>query len=165
MRVRVSVRLFSLLLLGLPLSGPAMAQPAGSALSIQSVSAPQTRDRVRLNQRVFDRVWSEVRRGYYDPTLHGVDWNAARAQFRPQALAATDERGLYRVINEMLDLLDDGHAAASPPAAVRRQEAQFARRAVMGLTLMRGETPDDWTIERIRPGSPAEEAGVQLGCH
>ena len=163
MRVRVSVRLFSLLLLGLPLSGPAAAQPAGSTVSIQSMAAPQTRDRVRLNQRVFDRVWSEVRRGYYDPTLHGVDWNAARAQFRPQALAATDERGLYRVINEMLDLLDDGHAAASPPAAVRRQEAQFARRAVMGLTLMRGETPDDWTVERIRPGSPAEEAGVQLG--
>lgn len=163
MRVRVFVRLFSLLLLGLPLSGPAAAQPAGSTLSIQSMAAPQTRDRVRLNQRVFDRVWSEVRRGYYDPTLHGVDWNGARAQFRPQALAATDERGLYRVINEMLDLLDDGHAAASPPAAVRRQEAQFARRAVMGLTLMRGETPDDWTVERIRPGSPAEEAGVQLG--
>ena len=163
MRVRVSVRLFSLLLLGLPLSGPAAAQPAGSTLSIQSMAAAQARDRVRLNQRVFDRVWSEVRRGYYDPTLHGVDWNGARAQFRPQALAATDERGLYRVLNAMLDLLDDGHAAASPPAAVRRQEAQFARRAVMGLTLMRGETPDDWTVERIRPGSPAEEAGVQLG--
>ncbi|WP_245159432.1 S41 family peptidase [Brevundimonas intermedia] len=163
MRVRVSVRLFSLLLLGLPLSGPAAAQPAGATVSIQSMAAPQTRDRARLNQRVFDRVWSEVRRGYYDPTLHGVDWNAARVQFRPQALAATDERGLYRVINVMLDLLDDGHAAASPPAAVRRQEAQFARRAVMGLTLMRGETPDDWTVERIRPGSPAEEAGVQLG--
>jgi carboxyl-terminal processing protease len=163
MRVRASVRLFSLLLLGLPLSGPAAAQPAGSTVSIQSMAAPQTRDRVRLNQRVFDRVWSEVRRGYYDPTLHGVDWNAARAQFRPQALAATDERGLYRVLNAMLDLLDDGHAAASPPAAVRRLEAQFARRAVMGLTLMRGETPDDWTVERIRPGSPAEEAGVQLG--
>ena len=163
MRVRISVRLFSLLLLGLPLSAPAVAQPAGATVSIQSIAAPQTRDRSRLNQRVFDRVWSEVRRGYYDPTLHGVDWNAARAQFRPQALAATDERGLYRVINEMLDLLDDGHAAASPPAAVRRQEAQFARRAVMGLTLMRGETPDDWTVERIRPGSPAEEAGVQLG--
>lgn len=163
MRVRVSARLFSLLLLVLPLGAPAVAQPAGSTVSIPSMAAPQTRDRARLNQRVFDRVWSEVRRGYYDPTLHGVDWQAARAQFRPQALAAVDERGLYRVLNAMLDLLDDGHAAASPPAAVRRQEAQFARRAVMGLTLMRGETPDDWTVERIRPGSPAEEAGVQLG--
>jgi len=158
MRLRASARIFSLLLLGLPLSVPAVAQPV-----LNQVAAPPTRERVRLNQRVFDRVWTEVRRGYYEPTLHGVDWNAARAQFRPQALAATDERGLYRVVNQMLELLDDGHAAASPPAAVRRQEAQFARRAVMGLTLMRGQTPDDWTVERIRPGSPAEEAGVQLG--
>lgn len=159
MRLSVSARLFSLMLLGLPLSVPAVAMPAVDT----AVAAAPSRDRARLNQRVFDRVWSEVQRGYYDPTLHGVDWNAARATFRPQALAASDERGLYRVINAMLDLLDDGHAAASPPAAVRRQEAQFARRAVMGLTLMRGETPDDWTVERVRPGSPAEAAGVQMG--
>ncbi|WP_295224393.1 S41 family peptidase [uncultured Brevundimonas sp.] len=163
MRLSVSARLFSLLLLGLPLSVPAVAQPIDSPVVDPAVAAAPSRDRVRLNQRVFDRVWSEVRRGYYDPTLHGVDWNAARATFRPQALATSDERGLYRVINAMLDLLDDGHAAASPPAAVRRQEAQFARRAVMGLTLMRGETPDDWTVERVRPGSPAEAAGVQMG--
>lgn len=163
MRLSVSARLFSLMLLGLPLSVPAVAQPVDApAVDPVAATAP-SRDRARLNQRVFDRVWSEVRRGYYDPTLHGVDWNAARATFRPQALAASDERGLYRVINAMLDLLDDGHAAASPPAAVRRQEAQFARRAVMGLTLMRGETPDDWTVERVRPGSPAEAAGVQMG--
>ena len=159
MRLSVSARLLSLMLLGLPLSVPAVAMPAVDTV----VATAPSRDRVRLNQRVFDRVWNEVRRGYYDPTLHGVDWNAARATFRPQALAASDERGLYRVINAMLDLLDDGHAAASPPAAVRRQEAQFARRAVMGLTLMRGETPDDWTVERVRQGSPAEAAGVQMG--
>lgn len=163
MRLSVSARLFSLLLLGLPLSVPAVAQPVASPAVDPVAAAAPSRDRARLNQRVFDRVWSEVRRGYYDPTLHGVDWTAARATFRPQALAASDERGLYRVINAMLDLLDDGHAAASPPAAVRRQEAQFARRAVMGLTLMRGETPDDWTVERVRPGSPAEAAGVQMG--
>ncbi len=163
MRLSVSARLFSLMLLGLPLSVPAVAEPVDSPVVDPVVATAPSRDRVRLNQRVFDRVWSEVRRGYYDPTLHGVDWNAARAMFRPQALAASDERGLYRIINAMLDLLDDGHAAASPPAAVRRQEAQFARRAVMGLTLMRGETPDDWTVERVRPGSPAEAAGVQMG--
>ncbi|KIC60591.1 peptidase S41 [Brevundimonas nasdae] len=163
MRLSVSARLFSLMLLGLPLSVPAVAQPVDAPAVDPVVAAAPSRDRARLNQRVFDRVWSEVRRGYYDPSLHGVDWNAARATFRPQALAASDERGLYRVINAMLDLLDDGHAAASPPAAVRRQEAQFARRAVMGLTLMRGETPDDWSVERVRPGSPAEAAGVQMG--
>ena len=124
---------------------------------------PPSPERARLNARVFDRVWNEVRRGYYDPRLHGVDWEAARARFRPQALAAEDERDLYQSINAMLDLLDDGHAAASPPAAVRRQDARYARRAVMGMTLMRGDAPDVWTVERVRPGSPAAAAGVQAG--
>ncbi|WP_234989380.1 S41 family peptidase [Brevundimonas sp. SH203] len=165
MSLSLSARLFGVLLLGLPVGQTAAAAPAAN-VSAAAVAAGPARPgpvQARLNQRVFDRVWDEVRRGYYDPTLHGVDWRAARAQFRPQALAAPDERSLYRVVNAMLDLLDDGHAAASPPAAVRRQEAQFARRAVMGLTLMRGATPDDWTVERIRPGSPAEAAGVQIG--
>ncbi len=166
MRLSLSARLFGVLLLGLPVGQAAAADAApdsGAPSRAAVVAAGPTRQQARLNQRVFDRVWDEVRRGYYDPGLHGVDWRAARAQFRPQALAAPDERALYRVLNAMLDLLDDGHAAASPPAAVRRQEVQFARRAVMGMTLMRGQSPDDWTVERIRPGSPAEEAGIQLG--
>ena len=161
MRVSMSARLIGVLLLAAPLGevAPALALPA----AYSGEAAAPSRSQARLNQRVFDRVWSEVRSSYYDPTLHGVDWNAARARFRPQALAALDERALYRTLNAMLDLLDDGHASASPPAAVRRQEPQFARRAVMGLMLMRGETPDDWTVERVRPGSPAEAAGVQMG--
>lgn len=164
MRLWFHAPLFGLILLGLPTARPAPALAASTTISGEATAAgAPDRRQARMNQRVFDRVWSEVRREYYDPALRGVDWNAARARFRPQALAATDERALYRVLNAMLDLLDDGHAAASPPAAVRRQEAQFARRAVMGLTLMRGETPDDWTVERVRPGSPAEEAGLQPG--
>ena len=125
--------------------------------------AQPSRERARMNQRVFDRVWSEVRRSYYDPTLHGVDWRAARERFRPLALAATDERTLYRVVNDMLDLLDDGHAGAAPPASVRRQDTMYERRAVMGLTLMAGEEPDVWTVERVRDGSPAQAAGLQVG--
>jgi len=143
-----------------PLQGEGGGQGARFSDIVQM--APP-RDRARMNGRVFDRVWTEVRRGYYDPSLHGVDWDAARARFRPLALAATDDRTLYRSINDMLDLLDDGHAAASPAAAVRRQDTLFQRRAVMGMTLMAGETPDTWTVERVRSGSPAEAAGVQLG--
>ena len=129
----------------------------------ETAAVQPTRERARMNQRVFDRVWNEVRRDYYDPTLQGVDWNAARARFRPQALAALDDRALYGVLNDMLDLLDDGHAAASPPAAVRRQDHQYERRAVMGMTLLAAEQRDVWTVERVRAGSPAEAAGVQVG--
>ncbi len=115
-----------------------------------------------MNARVFDAVWDTVRRRYYDPRLHGVDWRAARTTYRPQALAALDDRALYRTIGVMLDLLDDDHAGAASPAQARRQDAARTRRAIMGVVLARIDA-DNWRIEDVRDGSPAAEAGVQIG--
>lgn len=166
MRGRFSKRIVGAVLAGLMLAGsPALSGVAATAQARLSdvILPPPSRERARTNQRVFDRVWTEVGRSYYDPALHGVDWDAARARFRPLALSATDDRALYRVLNDMLDLLDDGHAVAVPAAAVHRQDTQYDRRAVMGLTLMAGDDPDVWTVERVRAGSPAEAAGVEVG--
>lgn len=117
-----------------------------------------------MNQRVFDRVWHEVRREYYDPGLHGVDWGAARRTYRPQALAAADDRALYRVLSEMLALLDDDHAGVAAPAVARRIETVRQARPRLGVTL-RGdaERPGVYTVEMVREGSPAEAAGVLSG--
>ena len=143
--VRTLFRRLIAVLAGLTLlSGgtPAVAEPVAAD---PSVAAAPSRDRARMNQRVFDRVWSEVQREYYDPALHGIDWRAARAAFRPGALAARDD-----------------HAGAAPPAAVRRQDRMRERRAVMGLTLF----PQDdgrYRIEHVRAGSAAEAAGIGPG--
>lgn len=141
---------------------PVSAQTAPASAAAAAVQAAPDRERVRLNQRVFDRVWNEVRTEYYDPTLNGVDWRAARAAWRPRALAARDDRELYRALDEMLDLLDDQHAGASPPAVVRRRETLRTRRPVIGVTLAR-QDGGDYRVEQVRPGSPAEEAGISLG--
>src|SRR5690349_4517774 len=104
-----------LALVAAPASARDSAEPASAA-----APARPSAERARMNQRVFDRVWSEVRGQYYDPGLHGVDWNAARRAYRPRALAAPDDRALYLVLGEMLALLDDDHAGASAPAVARR---------------------------------------------
>ncbi len=147
-------------LLGLGLASPVLADSAAEPTP-SAVVAPDAA-RVQMNEQVFDRVWSEVRTQYYDPRLHGLDWNAERRTYRPQALAARDDRQLYRVIDRMLDLLDDDHAAASPPAVAQRQDALRERRPIMGVTLF----PQDdggYRIERVRSGSPAAEAGIKVG--
>ncbi|MGV3578247.1 S41 family peptidase [Brevundimonas sp.] len=143
------------------LTGTAFAS-APVAAQVAETSAEPSRERARMNARVFDTVWNTVRRQYYDPGLHGVDWNAARDTWRPQAIAAADDRTLYRVLSAMLDLLDDDHAGAISPAAARRQDQLRTRRAVMGISLAR-QDGDLWRIESVRRGSPAEEAGLQPG--
>ncbi len=136
--------------------------PAVAAPTASPVLSP--RERMRMNQRVFDQVWGEVRTQYYDPRLHGVDWNAARGVYRPRALAAQDDRTLYVVLDEMLGLLDDDHAGAAPPAVVRRQDTLRQPRAAIGVTLRPDPAhPGDYTIESVRRGSPAEAAGVTEG--
>jgi carboxyl-terminal processing protease len=150
--------------LGLLAGGPARAGdlPAPSAISVAAPVATPDRDRARMNQRVFDQVWTEVQRDYYDPSIHGLDWREVRAAYRPQALAATTDGGLYRVLDRMLDLLNDDHAGVAPPAAVRRQDLLRERHPIMGVTLY----PEDdgvYRIERVRTGSPAEVAGVRVG--
>jgi len=125
--------------------------------------AAPDRERARMNQRVFDRVWNEVRTQYYDPGLHGVDWNAARRTWRPVALTAPDDRALYRALGNMLKLLDDDHAGVSPPAVARRQDTLRQRRAAIGVSLRPEPSGDAYLIERVRPDSPAAEAGVAAG--
>ncbi len=149
-------------ILGMALLGLSPAEAGTPVTAAVAVAAAPTRDRVRMNQRVFDRVWTEVQREYYDPQIHGLDWRAQRDLHRPQALAALNDRELYAALDRMLDLLDDDHAGAAPPAVVRRQDGQRERRAVMGLTLY----PEDdgvYRIERVRAGSPAEDARIGVG--
>ena len=125
----------SLALIAAPASARDPGVAAGPIAAAAASDAGPTRERARMNQRVFDRVWNEVRSQYYDPRLHGVDWSGARRAFRPQALAATADRALYRVLGAMLALLDDDHARASAPAVARRLDTARQARPAIGVTL------------------------------
>lgn len=157
----------SLVLVAAPaLAGDPAATPGPATAAAPAPAAPArpSRERARMNQRVFDRVWNEVRGQYYDPGLHGVDWDAARRAYRPRALAAADDRMLYRVLGEMLALLNDDHASVSAPAVARRLDSARGPRPVIGVTLR--PDPDAsgvYFIERVREGSAAEAAGVVVG--
>ena len=141
---------------------PSVSPPAADAAA--AAPARPSRERARMNQRVFDRVWTEVRGEYYDPGLHGVDWNAARRTYRPRALAASDDRALYRVLGEMLALLDDDHAGASAPAVTRRLDTVRQPRPAIGVSLRPDPgKPGVYVVEAVREDSPAEAAGVAAG--
>jgi carboxyl-terminal processing protease len=146
------------------IAAPAFAVDPGSGAGAPPAAAATLEpERARMNQRVFDRVWNEVRSQYYDPDLHGVDWIAARRTWRPVALTAPDDRTLYRALGDMLDLLDDDHAGAAPPAVARRQDTLRQRRPAIGVSLRPEPSGDLYVIEQVRPGSPAAEAGVAVG--
>ena len=64
----------------------------------------------------FDSVWNTFDREYSYFQHKQIDWNAARAAYRPRALAAADQRTFMDVILEMLATLHDGHVNLRDPS-------------------------------------------------
>jgi carboxyl-terminal processing protease len=153
---RVVLGFLAILLLAAP-APAAFAQAAPAAAPQQSPSA----GRARLTGKVCDAVWHRVKREYYDPTFQGLDWDEIGGSYRPRALAAIDEAELYRVLGEMLDLLDDAHAAAQSPTQARQEANRNQPRPLLGVQV--GRDNGRYVLQDVRPGSPADAAGVELG--
>lgn len=70
--------------------------------------------RVRVNPReewglIFDESWRMVKEYFYDPNLHGIDWDAIYAQYRPLVDHAGRREDLTEVIVELIAELQVGH--------------------------------------------------------
>src|SRR5436190_15623035 len=64
---------------------------------------------------VFDDVWETIEQRYYDPSFHGIDWQASRTTFRPAAAQANSSREFYEVIRKMIGPLRDAHTRVYAP--------------------------------------------------
>ena len=116
-------------------------------------------ERAERNRAVFARVWQLVADLHYDPRLGGVDWRGAAQAFGPQAVAAADDRTLYRVLNAMLEPLGDSHTQALTPQQAEDRRTRLLART--GFNLLRVE--DQWVVSEVLPGTPAERAGIRSG--
>src|SRR4029078_5431916 len=52
---------------------------------------------------------------FYDPQMHGMDWDAARAKYRPLVDFVGDRQELLNIVNEMIGELNASHPGAPPP--------------------------------------------------
>jgi C-terminal processing protease CtpA/Prc len=104
-------------------------------------------------QAMLSQISSDIPRHYYDPKLHGVDWQAKISQAREQIKQEKSLNMAMAHIAAALDSLDDSHTFLIPP---RRP-----------YTLDHG-----WTIQmigekcfvtRVRPNGDADTHGVKPG--
>jgi tricorn protease len=60
--------------------------------------------------QILDEAWRVNRDYFYDPGMHGVDWNAVRIKYRRFIPDLTCKSDLYKVIQYMLSELSVGHS-------------------------------------------------------
>jgi carboxyl-terminal processing protease len=128
----------------------------------------------------FDEVWETVRDRFYDPRLNGLDWQATRARYRPQAQSARSREDAAAVINAMLAELGASHThyyTSGEPAyyqladiflpALRRRglERVFpgGKVAYPGIGVFTADDQGRTFITGVVEGAPAHQAGLLVG--
>jgi tricorn protease len=90
----------------------AKAEPGKGKLKIDAV---EVRIEPRAEwQQIFDEAWRINRDYFYDPGMHGADWNAIRAKYRAFLPHLATRGDLDLVIRWMLSELAVGHSNTGP---------------------------------------------------
>jgi tricorn protease len=61
-------------------------------------------------EQIFHECWRQMRDFFYDPGMHGVDWQAVRARYAPLVPHVNHRADLTYIIGEMIAELNAGHA-------------------------------------------------------
>jgi Tol biopolymer transport system component/C-terminal processing protease CtpA/Prc len=122
-------------------------------------------DRRREFGDLFDEAWLLLRKGFYDAKMHGVDWDAIKAKYRPLAVDAEIQDEFYNVVSQMLGELHashlgiyagkdaDGDASGGAPPT-----------GYLGLELeAKAAEGGGRRVATVQPGGPAFEAGLRVG--
>ena len=131
--------------------------------------------------QIFEEAWQTVNENFYDPNFNGVDWQAVRKKYQPQAAQAQSTQAVAVVINQMLSELQTSHThfytQAEPayyqllgifkPFSDFQEELKkvFPDRNInyTGIGVFTQETNGKIFVSAILDGSPAAEAGLRVG--
>jgi carboxyl-terminal processing protease len=140
------------------LIGRQLAEAPASTSPFDSPSTQGTLPQA-ARERAFDFVWETIRDNYVDPKLNGVDWNAARAKFRPIALAAPDDDAFWDALDRMTGELKDAHTRVESPKRVALRQRDEAVTLGFSFVKIGGKL----IVSYVYPESDAWWAGVRPG--
>jgi tricorn protease len=118
-------------------------------------------------QNIFNEAWRVNRDYFYDPNMHGVDWNAMKAKYEPFLADVATRSDLYRVMEWMFSELGVGHHRFSGTGD-RLHEPERVKGGLLGADY--AIENDRYRITKIYGGlnwnpemrSPLTEPGVNV---
>jgi tricorn protease len=147
---------------GAPAATPSGAGGAGSAprRRINFVAKVKV-DRPAEWAQMFDDAWRTMKYRFYDPKMHGMDWDAARAKYRPLVDYVGDRQELLNIVNEMIGELNASHTGAAPPPGGGRDSGAVAT-GHLGLELEPDTSAGRYRVTYIYEDGPADKDWVKV---
>ncbi len=114
-------------------------------------------------ENLFDEAWTQLRNGFYDPKMHGVDWEAMKRKYRSWAIDCENKDEFHNVVRQMLAELDASHLGIGGGPRSRVAPA-LQPTGYLGLDFARDpeETGARRVVDVLSKG-PADQAGLRVG--
>ena len=112
-------------------------------------------------QYMFDHIWQQVKDKFYDPKLHGVDWEGYRKTYEKFLPFINNNYDFRDMLSEMLGELNASHTGARYyPNGAKLQTAY------LGVFLDNDYEGNGLKVEEVIKRSPLtqKETGVTAGC-
>ena len=121
--------------------------------------------RVRIDRpaewaEMFDDGWRTMKYRFYDPKMHGMDWDAMRAKYRPLVDFVGDRQELLNILNEMIGELNASHTGAAPPP--RGPGAWRCRHVHLGIELEPDKAAGRYRVTHVYEDGPADKDWVRV---
>lgn len=140
-------------------------KPLTTLLCSLLVACPALAQQAELEHGIesFDAAWKIINTQHFDADFNGVDWDAVRAELRPQAQAAEDMEGIRAVIRDMLSRLGQSHFSLIEKEFLGggAQGAAASPAGTVGFDV-RFRGGQAW-VTQVEEGGPAALAGVRPG--
>ncbi|HXC69489.1 MAG TPA: S41 family peptidase, partial [Pyrinomonadaceae bacterium] len=153
---------------------PTAAAGAGAAAAAAAAAPAReaTRRRINFNVRVrvdrpaewsemFDDGWRTMKYRFYDPKMHGMDWDAMRAKYRPLVDYVGDRQELLNIINEMIGELNASHTGAAPPPP-RGAGGDRVSTLHLGIELEPDAAAGRYRVTHVYEDGPADKDWVRV---
>ncbi len=130
----------------------------GTGLYAQAVLAPAD---VALNVASFDKVWTTIKNKHWQDKPGGLDWDAIRAEYRPQVERAKTMREARAAMSAMLGRLKQTHFGILAADDYGDLGDIPGGDAWIGIDIR--VIGNQCVVTAVEAESPAARAGVRLG--
>jgi tricorn protease len=120
------------------------------------ISGEMDIDHKREMAHVFEQAWGTLKGHFYDPAMHGVDWDGIRETYLPRVQAATEPNDIYDIISEMVGELNCSHIM------IWKDIPRVGETGMLGIIPDYEDNSGGLKVKSILPGSPATRLRSEL---
>ena len=109
-------------------------------------------------RQIFGESWRTMKYRFYDPNMHGTDWDQARSTYAKLLPYVGENQDLYDICNEMIGELNASHTGVRGPSGVQAPHSYQTR--FLGFEMQ--PDGDHLRITHIHRDGPADKEWLSL---